>query len=44
VQITAACYAIKPDFGAGVAAVGNTCCDILVLFDDPASKTGNIVS
>jgi len=40
VQITAARHAIETDCGVGVAAVGNTCCDILVVVGDPANKTG----
>jgi hypothetical protein len=44
VQITATRHAIKTDFGVGVAAGGNTCCDILVMVGDPASKNYQIVS
>jgi len=44
VQITAAGHAIETDCGVGVAAVGNSCRDILVMFDDPASKSDNTVS
>ena len=43
-QITAAQHAIKTDCGVGVAAVGNTCCDILVMVGDPASEIGNTLS
>jgi len=44
VQITEAHHAIKIDCGVGVAAVGNTGCDILVMVGDPASKSGQTVS
>jgi hypothetical protein len=44
VQITADCHAIKTHRGVGVAAVGNTGCDILVLVGYPASKNGIILS
>jgi hypothetical protein len=43
VQITAARHAIKTDCDVGVAAVGNTYCDILVVVVDPANP-GNTVS
>jgi hypothetical protein len=44
VQITAVRHAVKTDCGFGVAAVGNSCCDILDMIDDPASKSENTVS
>jgi len=44
VQITAACHAVKTDCGVGVAVVGNTCYNILVVVDDPASKRGQTLS
>jgi len=44
VQITAARHVIKTDCGVGVAAVGNSCRDVLVMVDDPASKSGITVS
>jgi hypothetical protein len=40
VQITAARHAIKTDCGVGVAADGNTRCDILDLVGYPANKNG----
>ena len=43
-QITAARYEIKTDFGVGVAAVGYTCPYILVMVGDRACKSGNTVS
>ena len=44
VQITAARHDIKTDCGVGVAAVGNSCCDILDMTDVPASKSENTLS
>jgi len=44
VQITAAGHAMKTDCGVGVTAGGNTCCDILVMVGDLASRSGNTVS
>jgi len=44
VQITAARHVIKTYCGVGVAAGGNSCSDILVMVDDPASKSGDAVS
>jgi len=44
VQITAAGHAIQTVCGAVDAAVGNTCCDILVMAGETASKSGNTVS
>jgi len=41
---SAAGHAIEADCGVGVAAVYNSCRDILVMFDDPASKSDNTVS
>ena len=41
-QIAAALHVIKTDCGVGVAVVGNTSCDILVMVGDPA-KGGNTV-
>jgi hypothetical protein len=38
VQITEARHATKTDCAVGVAALGNTCCDILVMVCDPANK------
>jgi hypothetical protein len=45
-QIKTARHAIKTDCGVdvAVAAVGSTCCDILDVVGDPASKSGNRVS
>jgi hypothetical protein len=43
VQITAARHAIKTDCRVGVGAVGNTCCDFLLMVGDPASKSDNTV-
>jgi len=40
VQITAARHANKTDCAVGVTAVGNTCCDILVMVGDPANNIG----
>jgi hypothetical protein len=40
VQITAACHAFKTHRGVGVAADGNTSCNILVVVGYPASKIG----
>jgi hypothetical protein len=44
VQITAARQVIKTDCSVGVTAVGNTCCDILVIVEGPANKNDNTVS
>jgi hypothetical protein len=44
VQITAARHDIKTFSGVGVAAVGNTYYDVLVMVGDPANKCGNTVS
>ena len=44
VQITAARHAIKTGCGVGVAAVGYTCCDVLVMVADPAIKISNTLS
>ena len=44
VQITAARHVFKTGCGVGVAAVGNTCSDILVVVGDPTSKSGQTVS
>jgi hypothetical protein len=44
VQITTVRHVIQTDCGVGVAVVGNTCCDILVMVDNPESKIGNPVS
>jgi len=44
VQITAYRHAIKTDRGVGVAAVGNTCYDILVMVANPTNKCGSTVS
>jgi hypothetical protein len=43
VQIKADRHGIKADCGVGVAAVGFTSCDILVLVGVPANKSGNRV-
>jgi hypothetical protein len=43
-QITAARHGFKPDCGVGVAAVGDTYHDILVVVGDPASKGGQKLS
>jgi hypothetical protein len=43
-QITASRHAIKSNGGVGVAAVGISFSDILVMVGDPASKSGNTVS
>jgi hypothetical protein len=44
VQVTESRHAIKTNCGVGVAAVGITFCDILVVVGDPAGKSGNTVS
>jgi len=43
-KVTAARHAIKTNCGVGVAAVGYSCCDILVMVGDPANKIGSTVS
>ena len=43
-QITTVRHVIQTDCGVGVAVVGNTCWDVLVMVDNPDSKVGNTVS
>ena len=42
-QLTAALHASKTECGVGFTAVGNTCCDFLVMVGDTVSKSGKTV-